>query len=106
MLKRKKKQVAMKPIDPQYEFRVVENAHQRFTVEAQTTNYNYGEDLADYGWTNAGEHPTLKYDFARYYDSLDSAIYAIKNYRDEDRVVWSEREEEKALTQKERLEAL
>lgn len=111
MFKRKQRnyqQSELTPIHPQYEFRIVEATKNTYIVEAETTNYNYGEDLADFGWTNAGMHPTLKYDFAQYYRSLDSAIYAVKHYRGEEIVVWQENNQPHNLnqTQKERLNSL
>ena len=90
------------PICPQYEFRIVEDVN-GYEVEVETTNYNFGEDLGDYGWTNAHSHPRLSKYFHQSYASLSTAIAAVKKYRGETNVVWTENEEIEKANKPERI---
>lgn len=87
------------PIKPKYQFRIVEGYKTNegtYKVQVRTTNYNYGEDAADYGWMDAYEHPQLKGWFSIYYYSIDRAKLAVHLYRKRQReiVFWEEPEEE------------
>lgn len=77
-----------------YEFRIVVRGGY-YIVQEQTTNYNYGERLGDFGWCDAYRECELQGYFRPSYHTLEGAKSAIRDFQvglsqTEDEVVWTE----------------